>query len=375
MKYIAYYDIKKYASENRKYVLAAVNKMQYICNALHSVGENVDIISVSGTKNKKFCRGRVDKLDFGSLKCFPSFPNLNALFRRIDSIFIRICLFGYLLKNAKKNENVIVYHGVDYGNAIAWAKKIKGFKLILEVEEIYQDVNSLGKRKNKREYRDFEIADKYIFPTELLNKKLNYKNKPYCIIHGTYQVEPDRGESFNDGKIHVVYAGTFDSRKGGGAAAAAAAEWLPENYHVHILGFGSEKDKAAIIKIIEDVNKTSKAEVTFGGTLSGEEYIRFIQKCHIGLSTQNPNAAFNSTSYPSKILSYMSNGLRVVSINIPAIKDSAVGNDLYYYENQTPEEIAKAIMSVDLNDNYDGRKIIEKLDEKFKRDIERLIKE
>ena len=375
MKYIAYYDIKKYASENRKYVLAAVNKMQYICNALHSVGENVDIISVSGTKNKKFCRGRVDKLDFGSLKCFPSFPNLNALFRRIDSIFIRICLFGYLLKNAKKNENVIVYHGVDYGNAIAWAKKIKGFKVILEVEEIYQNVKSLGTRKNKREYRDFEIADKYIFPTELLNKKLNHKNKPYCVIHGTYQVEPDRGESFNDGKIHVVYAGTFDKTKGGALAAIEAVQFLNENYHLHMLGFGSEKDKKEVKNKKEEIKKKTNARVTFDGLLAGEEYIRFIQKCHIGLSTQNPKGNFNNTSYPSKILSYMANGLRVVSVKIPVVETSAVGNYLYYYENQTPEEIAKAIMSIDLNDSYDGRKIIEKLDEKFKRDIERLIKE
>lgn len=375
MKYIAYYDIKKYASENRKYILAAANKMEYICNSLHSVGENVDIISVAGTKNKKFCYGRTDKLAFGRLKCFPSIPNLNALFRRIDSIFIRICLFGYLLKNAKKNEHIIVYHGVDFGNAIAWAKKIKGFKMILEVEEIYQDVNSLGKRKNKREYRDFEIADKYIFPTELLNKKLNHKNKPYCIIHGTYQVEPDRGERFDDGKIHVVYAGTFDRTKGGAFAATEATRFLDENYHLHIIGFGSESDKQTIKDKIKEINKNTKAKVTFDGLLSGEEYIRFIQKCDIGLSTQNPCGNFNNTSYPSKILSYMSNGLRVVSIEIPAIKNSAVGGDLYYYNIQTPKEIARAIMNVDLNDNYDGRKIIKGLDEKFRRDIEKLIKE
>lgn len=372
MKYISYYDIEKYACENRKYTLSAKNKIDYIVEAINKTGKRVDMISVAGTQDKKCYKGRKDELSFGTLKCFPTISAANSVLRIFNIFLMQIFLFFYLLKHAKKDENILVYHSVGYGNAIAWAKKIKRFKIILEVEEVYQDVKSLGKKFDKREYRDFGIADKYIFPTELLNEKINKENKPYCVIHGTYKVEEDRKEAFDDNKIHVVYAGTFDPRKGG-VTAAAAAEFLPENYHIHILGFGSEKEKNEIKKKIKETNKFSKAEVTFDGLLAGEEYIRFIQKCQIGLSTQNPNADFNATSYPSKILSYMSNGLRVVSIKIPAIESSAVGKDLYYYEKQTPEEIAKAIMSVDLNDSYDGRKIIMELDKKFTLDIGLLI--
>ena len=104
-----------------------------------------------------------------------------------------------------------------------------------------------------------------------------------------------------------------------------------------------------------------------------EDYIRFIQSCDIGLSTQNPKAAFNSTSFPSKILSYMANGLRVVSIRIPAIETSAVGKYMYYYEEQQPKEIAKAIMSVNMNDDYNGRKIISNLDTEFYKNIAKLL--
>jgi len=287
--------------------------------------------------------------------------------------FAQLQLFLYLLKNTKKDEEILVYHSVGYGNAIYLAKKIKKFKMILEVEEIYQDIRSLGKRKNEREYRDFKIADKYIFPTKLLNEKINVENKPYCIIHGTYQVEEKKNVSFKDDKIHVVYAGTFEPRKGCGAAAKAA-EWLPENYHIHILGFGTEKQAENIKKQIEETNSKAKATVTYDGLLSGKEYIEFIQKCHIGLSTQNPDAEFNATSFPSKILSYMANGLRVVSIKIPAIQTSDIGNKLYYYEKQTAEEIAKTIMDIDLNDDYDGRKIVGSLDEKFSAEINELLK-
>ena len=92
------------------------------------------------------------------------------------------------------------------------------------------------------------MADAYIFPTEFLDHLVNTKYKPSVTIYGTYQREMDRNcnifrenlQGKSDATIHCVYAGTLDPRKGG-AVAAAAAEYLPECYHIHILGFGSEQ--------------------------------------------------------------------------------------------------------------------------------------
>lgn len=56
---------------------------------------------------------------------------------------------------------------------VYWAKKIKRFRLILEVEEIYNDVFLKSKASRRMEERFIKNADKYIFPTELLNQKLN----------------------------------------------------------------------------------------------------------------------------------------------------------------------------------------------------------
>ena len=156
--------------------------------------------------------------------------------------------------------------------------------------------------------------------------------------------------------------------------AVAAAEWLPENYHVHIIGFGSNIETEHIKNTINKININSKAKVTYDGLLAGEEYIQFLQKCQIGLSTQNPDADFNDTSFPSKILSYMANGLIVVTIRIPAVETSAIGKDVYYYEMQKPKAIAETIMNISMNNSYDGRKRIEELDEKFREDLSGLLK-
>ena len=310
MKYLAFYDIVENKAENRNIVLAATNKLKYIFECIDALGIKCEIISASATKNKKTVRHKVLNISDNVTLDLPfSFGNINKITLALNIILIHIELFFKLMK-MKKNETLVVYHSLYYMRLVALIKKIKKFRLILEVEEIYGDV--IGKSKvSQNELKFFDIADAYIFPTELLNEKVNKSGKPHVFIYGTYRVEEDRKCKFDDGKIHAVYAGTFDPRKGGGFAAAAAGK-LDFNYHIHIIGFGTEKDKKSLQDSIVKLAKTTSCKVTYDGLLSGEEYIRFIQSCHIGLSTQNPDADFNETSFPSKVLSYMSNGLRVV---------------------------------------------------------------
>ena len=92
------------------------------------------------------------------------------------------------------------------------------------------------------------------------------------------------------------------------------------------------------------------------------------------MSTQNPAAAFNATSFPSKVLVYLSNGLKVVSIHIPAIAQSAVADNLYFYDVQTPEKIAEAIIRAS-KEEQSGNEILYRLDMKFCDELDKLIAE
>ena len=374
IKYLIHYDVD--SSEGRSKVLSATNKADYVTESLNQIGYNVEIISASLTSNKGYIKGTKTKIsDNITLIKLPAFKWGNKIQKLIAYLWNDIALFLYLLLKVKKNEELVVYHSLSLMKIVRYVKKIKKFKLILEVEEIYNDVICKSSKARQKEVDFLKIADKYIFPTEMLNEVINVNSKPYCIVHGTYKVEPQRAGAFEDGKIHVVYAGTFDPRKGGVLTAVNTVTQLSEKYHVHILGFGGKEDTKNIKDKITEISGKTKAKITYEGLLSGEEYIKFLQKCHIGMSTQNPNAEFNATSFPSKILSYMANGLRVVSVNIPAILNSDIGKDLYYYDNPEPQEIAKAIMNIDINDDYNGREKIKELDEKFKEDLKELLEE
>lgn len=374
--YIAFYDTANNKNENRQTSLSATNKIDYICSALLKNGYKVEIVSPSWTNNiSGYYKGEVRQLsDDVKLRTFATFGGRNKILRISKYFFSLSQLLLYLLINTKKNESIIVYHSILLSVPIRVAKFFKRFKIILEVEEIYDDVQSLSKNMRISEYKTFTSADKFIFSTELLNEKLNSTNKPSTLIYGTYQVEEIRKCRLNDGKIHAVYAGTFDPRKGGALAAAAAAADLPNNYHVHIIGFGSEKEKEDLKDLINDISKTTECTITYDGLLKGEDYIRFLQSCHIGLSTQTPDATYNNTSFPSKILSYMSNGLRVVSVRIKAIEMSAIGDAISYYEDQSPSAIANAIMLIDINQPNNNVELIKRLDEEFVQNIKDLLR-
>ena len=371
IKYISYYDCALNSNENRNYVLAATNKMNYICSAIKKNGYDVEIISASGTKGKNSVKSKEYKNDYASVHLFSSIGRGNILKNVFDIFYLNIQLFFFLLFNIKKNETIIVYHSLGYMKLISIIKKLKSFKLVLEVEEIYSDVIG-NRRKRPKELAFFAKADSFIFPTELLNEKINTENKPYAVIYGTYKTEKKYDSIFTDGKIHCVYAGTLDPRKGA-LTAAKAASFLSDDYHIHILGFGKQSDKQLILDEIENNKACGLSNLSFDGLLDGEEYLKFIQSCKVGFSTQSPSADFNETSFPSKVLSYLSNGLRVVSIEIESIKRSRVSDLLYFYKDDNPQAIADAIESIDFTSIYDSRSAIEMLDKEFIENIKELL--
>lgn len=372
--YIGFYDIPENKAENRIYSLSAVNKMDYIISSFSKLKIYTTIVSMTRTKNRQSYPARKIPLnDLTTLQLFFTYKNGGYFCRMVRTLLSDFILLKYFFLHIKKEDTVLVYHSLAYMRAVRLAKKIIRFNLVLEVEEIYGDVTGSGKTVQK-EMAFFKRADAYIFPTNLLNQKLNAQNKPFTIVHGTYHTELNLGGHFNDGKTHCVYAGTFDPQKGGVASTISTAEFLSENYHIHILGFGTDEETKNILSAIDEMSNRAKCTITYDGLLSGADYIKFIQSCDIGLSTQNAKADFNDTSFPSKVLSYLANGLRVVSVRIRALETSAVNDLLYYYDDNSPEAIAQTIMSVDMTKEYDSRKYIQALDLNFQKNLDRLIR-
>lgn len=377
--YLAHYNCSE-SLQNRYMAPSAVTKIDYILNVLSSLDKHTRLYSASSSLDKSYPATILEINDHITVRFFRSLRSKIRFLNRIFSLSFKLNLAFSLLREVSRDDTLIVYHSLYLMKTVSLIQKIKKCRLVIEAEEIYSDVLENDKTR-QREVYFLQKADAYILPTSKLNEIVNVNNKPFVIVHGTYQEEYDRKcrndvwaeHSANPNDIHCVYAGTLDPRKGGALAAVNAAMFLPENYHMHILGFGLDEDIQRINKVITETASKSKARITYDGTLSGEDYIRFIQSCDIGLSTQIPTAAFNDTSFPSKVLSYLANGLKVVSIRIPVIEGSDVWDLIYYYDEQTPENIAKAISQVKLQEKIDSKARVLELDNKFKKDIDELL--
>ena len=371
--YIGYYTCDAIREEQRIVAPAAENKMGYVITALsEALHEPFEVVSPAQTKAHRFFKGKRQKIADGvTFKTFPSFNSQFKPFRVLGHLLTRCTFYAYLLAKVKRDDRLLVYHSPSYKTIVKMLQKWKKCKLTIEIEELYADVRGTAAQRAE-EIAYLQTADSYLFITELLRQAVNTE-KPSVLSHGTYQAQPDYGVHFEDDKIHVVYAGTFRRSKGGAYTAIEAAEFLDGRYVLEVLGGGSQDENAAVQNLINEVSQKTDCEIRYVGFKSGQDFNSYIQACHIGLSTQPPNAGFNDTSFPSKVMMYMSNGLRVVSVRIPAVETSAVGDRVYYYDCQDAKEIARVIRSVSFDDGYDSKAHLEQLHTAFVKQLGQLL--
>lgn len=366
--YLIHFDNKT----NRNVTPSAITKGKYVASALASCSSEVEIVSLAYPTKDSQDEVYYQVSENVICHLFKGKYSNNRIIRYLNHKLYDKKIRKYLKQNVKKDDIVVVYHSLANMKLVKYIKKNITDKIVYEVEEIYGDVINDEKAKIK-ELKAFKNASSYIFSNDYLNSIINTKQLPYVTCYGTYEIPTLYKEAFNDNLIHCLYAGTLAQNKGA-LNAINVAKYLPNNYLIHILGFGSEKDIADIKNAVNEVNNSyGTTKVIYEGLKLNEEYLKFIQKCQIGLCTQNIDAAFNTTSFPSKILSYMSNGLEVVGVNIAAIKNSKVGQYIQFYNVPDEKEIANAILNINLNNKTNNVDVVKELDKEFKEDLKDML--
>ena len=255
--YLGHNNAPSVTGEERVVSLAAVTKMDYIASVLNRLGRRVCFISMAGPVRGSVSKGGTFELsDDVSLTLWPALPRGGKLNGFVNYIGLRRRTEEFL-DSLGPEDTVVCYHSLEFCSLLPRAKRRAGFKLVLEVEELYSDVT--GRPVDlERERRSFAAADAFIFPTRLLAEKVGTDGRPYALCSGVYRPAPHVAERRGDGLVHVVYAGTLDPRKGGAAAAAAAGAFLDDLYAVHILGDGSAEQVAAIERAAELLADTTE---------------------------------------------------------------------------------------------------------------------
>lgn len=376
IQYISFYDHELNKDENRAFSPAGKNVTEYVANAIGRLGYQVEIISPIQTKEKfGLYRGKQYNINNNVSVVLPPCFGAAGIFGKIlKRVWQKIIIYIFLFKRIKNDSVLIIYHSLSLLKFLSIISKIKKCKIILQVEEIYGDVEN-SEIIRKREMSAFKKADAFIFPTISLSNIINIDNKPNAIVYGDYSIKPLMVNKFNDGKIHCLYAGTFDKSKGGVFNAIDASIFLNDEYVMHILGFGSNLEIEEVKKAISLALERTNCKIIYEGLKSGDDFRNFVQKCDIGLSTQNPEGRYNDTSFPSKVLMYLTNGLDVVSVDLQVLHESKLKNVLHISKSASGIDIANAILKISPKNNSElNNEILNELDYEFMQNIDCVIR-
>lgn len=370
--YVAFYNPIQELG-NRVANFAGEDKIDYICKAINEIGQPVTILSNTKSIKNKYLKTKIYKeTDQKRIIMFASFPKKGKILHLFNVLFGYIQLTSFLIRNVKNKDVVIVYHSLGYRDIIRKIRNIKKFRYILEVEELFQYIDASNSSFKSKENIVFNTPDGFIFSNSYLDSKLNIKKKPSVVVNGIYNTEPKVIDKVKLSYVTVVYAGSLEPQKGVDYVIKSA-EFLDESYEIRIIGFGSKTNKKRVLDLINKTNESSKCKVYFDGTFKGEEYIKYLQKCDIGVCIQSPDDLFNMYEFPSKIFSYMSNGLKVVTNNLKQIEQSKVYPYLIIADGIGSKEVANAIRKAKI-DTRSPEAIMKDLDYEFKIELKELLK-
>jgi hypothetical protein len=379
IRYIGFYDIE-YSSTSRFCSMAAIKKMNYMISVLNKNDYHVELISPSwltSTKSNKSIK-RVYEDKYNIYRFPPSWTTKNKFATYFKIFFSMIWLILRLFISTKKNDTVIVYNAQILSLPIRIIKNIKNLNLIVEVEEIYGEVWNEHNKLYKSELKLLKAASSFICVSKKLGDRLiKTYQKRVVVLYGDYTI-PHRPSNFKDNfksenQIFMVYAGGIEKTKMGAFLSIETMEYLPDNYHLIILGDGKEEHILELLEKIESINLNKGKKVCeYMGLKEGNDFSKQLFRCQIGLNLQR-DGQYMDSAFPSKILTYLSHDLSVVSTKIDSIFSSPFGKSIHFASRAEPIEFARTILNIKNTMTNKCRLLIKNEENKFIKELISLI--
>lgn len=323
-------------------------KMHYVVDQLVKSGNRPEIISFASRKDR-LCATRNAKSQDCNLKYYGGLSGNSKVIKRLDLIIKKLLFIFDFIFRFRSSDTIVLYHSYEITRLVSKLKYFFKRRIIIEVEEVYGYSAVADRPWVNNEIAVINNMDYHICVNEGIPKDLGLQEGKYVVNYGVGNIPVRTVERFNDGKIHVVYAGTIEMKKLGALTAVESARYFPDNYVLHILGFGNKENLRILQYKIDEINKAvGEHRVEYDGYKSGKELDDFLFSCHIGLSSNVMRPNFANNSFPSKVITYMCHDLSVVLGYAKAFYDVPMSKGWHFYHEYTPESIAEAVANVEV---------------------------
>lgn len=361
---------------------ASFAKIEYTKTALLAAGVDLRLVSTAIAKPGAGSLPREER-EVGSHErhiYLPSRRFPSRLSFPVTQALMWLQIVRYLLTQVRRGDMVMAYHSPAYLRPFRVARRLKRFRLILEVNEVYATVWDQYASRRPSEEAFIREADAHLFVSSIAAGEFS-GGKPYAVSHGTYALPERRAWPVEDGQTHAVYAGVVDHRRGAELAAQSALH-LPADHVVNILGFGADDAVRRLRQVVAEVNAEAGREaVVFHGEKRGQDLTDFLHRCHVGLNTHRyePSELEGARyCFPSKVSLYLTHGLPVVSSELEVVTESPLAEFVTFYRDDDPASVAAAVVEAvkrvgDMAEDRIPQSLIKKLDRDFHASLWRLL--
>jgi glycosyltransferase involved in cell wall biosynthesis len=140
------------------------------------------------------------------------------------------------------------------------------------------------------------------------------------------------------GEVHFLYAGTLAASHGIDLLLEAL-NYLPEDgWHLTIAGSGPLAEQ--VIQAAQEPRWRGRLE--YRPPMPAAVFEQLLGTSHVGLNCQKSSAQISGVTFPSKVFTYLSAGLLVISSKAGCV-EPVCRNACFYYDGETPQALAAAL--------------------------------
>ena len=243
----------------------------------------------------------------------------------------------------------------------AWYPKSTGAKLILDIHDVVPELfeSKFPSRRSRLYSRllvsierysarfvDHVIVANHIWQARVIARSAREQHCSVILNHVDPAIFHRRARTRNDGKIILIFPGTFQWHQGldiGIRAFARLKERVPEaEFHLYG-GGGGRNTQDELVKLVDDLKLNDS--VRFRGSLPLDEIPQIVANADLGVVPKRADS-FGNEAYSTKIMEFMSQGVPVIA--------SRTKIDTFYFDESTvrfftsgdDREMAEAMLDV-----------------------------
>jgi glycosyltransferase involved in cell wall biosynthesis len=255
----------------------------------------------------------------------------------------------WFLKNTTRQDIVIVYNFLPRtAIPIIFSMLFRNYKLIIQFDELYGYMDSPYHHIFRiLERFSIQNAIGFITPSHHIADKIRkYRNNDVCIVmsYGYPTITELSHQNLQSSKrLQLLYSGTLGSERG----VCELIDLLP---YVKDFADLTITGKGPFSTIIERLSQTND-NLKYIGYVTEDHYLDVLSKMQVCINPTPIDSDFSKYSFPSKVVSYISNSKIVLSTPLDVIKSSPYRDIIIYYDENDPISFRKILL--DISNNFD----------------------